>query len=102
MTKYFLLFLSSFAIAQTGPTAAIPAMTVPIPSRIVPSQTIHVVVPKGCSGCTISVVIPQQSLVSQVTKTPATTAPVALGMITLNFSCTGSDLQHLTCKAAQQ
>ena len=77
-------------------------MTVPIPSRVVPAQTITLTIPPCAGGCTVKLTIPQQSLVSQTTKTPSTTAPVKLGTITINFSCTGPDLQHLACTGVKQ
>lgn len=97
--KILIFFLSSIAAAQT---VVIPSLPVPIPPRLIPAQSISIVVPKGCDGCKVSFIVPAQVVPAQTLSTPSIVAPVSIGAITLNFSCTGSDLTHLICKAVKQ
>jgi hypothetical protein len=62
------------AIAQT---ATVPPLTVTIPARVVPAQTVTFTVPKN--GGKVIVTIPAQTLPAQTSGTAATTAPVTTG-----------------------
>lgn len=108
--KIILLFLVSAVAMAQAPHANIPALSVTVPAQTLPAlktaaQQITIVTPRN--GGQVTFTVPAQTLAvqtvpAQTVSTTATTAPVALGTITLNFSCSGPDLQHLSCTAAQQ
>lgn len=94
------IFLNLAAIAALclpacAQTAAVPAIT--IPARVIPAQTVTFIAKNGGKE---SFTIPAQTLPAQTTA--PVTAPVTLGPLTLNFSCTGPDMQHLSCSAVKQ
>lgn len=100
MKILILFFLSTIAFSQT---VVIPSLPVPVPARLIPAQSITVTVPKGCiNGCKVSFIVPAQTVPAQTLNTPSIVAPVSIGTVTLNFSCTGPDLQHLVCSAVKQ
>jgi hypothetical protein len=71
MKILLLFFLSSVAMAQT---AAVPPLTVPIPARVIPAQTVSFTAKNGGKE---TFTIPAQTLPAQTKSTAATTAPVA-------------------------
>lgn len=95
-----LVVIAALCLSAGAQTVAIPGMLVTIPARAVPAQTFFIDVPKN--GGKMSITIPSMILPPQVTSTAPHTAPVSLGNITINFTCTGADMQHLACQAAQQ
>jgi hypothetical protein len=95
--KILFLFLSSIAVAQT---VVIPSLPVTIPTQKIPAQTITIVTSRNGGKATFT--IPSQTLPALTISTVPVTAPIALGTITLNFSCSGPDLQHLACTAVKQ
>lgn len=101
MRKIFIPILIS--VSAAAQTAYVPSIRVPIPAKIIPAQTVTIVVPAG--GGKVTFTIPSQMLSAGTGVTPAVTAPVKLApadVINLLFSCSGPDLQHLTCKAVKQ
>src|SRR4051794_6834710 len=95
-----LMFALVLCVPACAQTAAIPAAQVTIPARVIPSQTLTVNVPRN--GGKMSFVIPSQTLPAQTSSTAPATAPVTLGPATYTFTCSGPDLEHLTCTAVKQ
>jgi len=80
-------------VANQGDTAAVAQQSASTSPVTLPSTNVTITVPKN--GGKVSFVIPGSIIPAQTVTVPGQTAPVTRH--TFPFSCTGPDLQHMTC-----